>query len=142
MVRAEQPPSPMPTYDSPFTTQEIYQALDAGGKNRAPGLDGLSLEYYRAARNIMGDDFRHILNTMFFDGATTSQQKLGTIVCLPKHGPMLTPDDCRPITLLNTDYKLLTRILARRLRPLMDWHLKDTQYCGVTGTQSSTLWPR
>jgi hypothetical protein len=81
----------------------------------------------------MGDDLCHILNTTFFDGATTPQQKLGTIVCLPKHGPMLTPDDCRPITLLNTDYKILTRTLARRLRPLMDWYLKDTQYCGVTG---------
>ena len=74
-----------------------------------------------------------LLNTMFFDGAITPQQKLGKIVCLPKHGPMLTPADRRPITLLNSDYKLLTCILARRLRPIMDLHLKSTQYCGVTG---------
>jgi hypothetical protein len=70
---------------------------------------------------------------MFFDGALTTQQKLGTIVCLTKHGPMLTPADRRPITLLNSDYKLLTRILAQRLRPIMDLHLNSTQYCGVTG---------
>jgi hypothetical protein len=70
---------------------------------------------------------------MLFDGAITPQQKLGTIVCLPKHGPMLTPADRLPITVLNSNYKLLTRILARRLRPLIDLHLKSTQYCGVTG---------
>jgi len=46
---------------------------------------------------------------------------------------MLTPADRRPITLLNSDYKTLPRILSRRLRPLMDLHLKFTQYCGVTG---------
>jgi hypothetical protein len=70
---------------------------------------------------------------MFFDGAIIPQQKLGTIVRLPKHGPMLTPADRRPITLLFSDYKLLTRILAQRLRPLMDLHLKSTQNCEVTG---------
>ena len=133
LVRAEQSSSPIPDYESPFTLEEIQQAVDAGGKNRAPGRDGLGLEFYRAARTIMGDDLRRILNTMFFDRAITPQQKLGTIVCLPKHGPMLTPADRRPITLLNTDCKLLTRILARRLRPLIDLHLHSTQYCGVTG---------
>jgi hypothetical protein len=46
---------------------------------------------------------------------------------------MLTPADRRPITLLNSDYKLLTRILARRLRPFIDLHLKSMQYFGVTG---------
>jgi hypothetical protein len=70
---------------------------------------------------------------MFFDGAITPQQKLGTIVCLPKHSPQLTPADRRPITLLNSDYKLLTRILAQRLRPLIDLHLNSTQSCGMTG---------
>jgi hypothetical protein len=123
----------MPTYDSPFTIEEIHHAIDSGGENRAPGRDGLGIEFYRAARNIMGDDLRHILNTMFFDGAITPQQKLGTIVCLPTHGPMLTRADCRTITLLNSDYKLLTCILARRLRPLMDLHLKSTKYYAVTG---------
>jgi hypothetical protein len=70
---------------------------------------------------------------MFFDRATTSQQKLDTIVCLPKSGSMLTPADRRPITLLNTDYKILASILARRLRPLLALLLKATQYCGVPG---------
>jgi len=46
---------------------------------------------------------------------------------------MLTPVDRRPITLLNCDYKILIRILARRLRPLLALHLKATQYCGVPG---------
>ena len=81
----------------------------------------------------MGDDLRRILNDMFIDGAITPQQKLESIVCLPKHGPILTPADLRPITLLSSDFKLLTRNLVRRLRPLMELHLPSTQYRGVTG---------
>jgi hypothetical protein len=48
-------------------------------------------------------------------------------------GPMLTPADHRPITLLNTDYKILAGILAWCLRPLLVLHLKAMQYCGVPG---------
>jgi hypothetical protein len=70
---------------------------------------------------------------MFYDRAVTPQQKLGTTVCLPKSGPMLMPANCRPITLLNCDYKILTRILAQRLRPLLASHVQATQYCGVLG---------
>jgi hypothetical protein len=51
----------------------------------------------------------------------------------PRHNKNWAQLSASPIKLLNTDYMLLTRILARRLRPLRDWHLKDTQYCGVTG---------
>jgi hypothetical protein len=89
----------MSDYESPFTLEEVHQDIDARKKNRAPGRDGLGLEFYRAAKTIMGDDLCRLLNTMIFDGATTIQQKLGTIVCLPKHGKMLTPADRRLITL-------------------------------------------
>jgi hypothetical protein len=133
LIRTDRSPSPVPTYESPFTLEEVQRAIDSGGKNRAPGRDGLSREFYRAVKTIVGDDLCRILNNMFFDGAITPQQKLGTIVCLPKHGPQLTLADRRRITLLNSYCEILTRILAQRLLPLIDLHLNSTQYCGATG---------
>ena len=41
--------------------------------------------------------------------------------------------DFRPITLLNTDYKILARNIAYRLRPMMEELLHPSQHCGVPG---------
>jgi hypothetical protein len=71
---AEQPSSQMPTYETPFTLEEIHQVINSGGRNRAPGRDDLGLEFYRAARNIVGDDLCRILNNMYFNGAITPPQ--------------------------------------------------------------------
>ena len=38
-----------------------------------------------------------------------------------------------PITLLKSDYKILARIIAQRLRPVLVDHLMQTQFCGVPG---------
>ena len=38
-----------------------------------------------------------------------------------------------PFTLLNSDYKIVARIIAQRLRPVLPDHLKETQFCGVPG---------
>jgi hypothetical protein len=53
------------------------------------------------------------------------------IACLPKHDRAQTRTDYRPITLFNDDYKLLARILALRLRPLLADYLWKTQFCCV-----------
>jgi hypothetical protein len=53
------------------------------------------------------------------------------IICLPKHDKAQTPTEYQSITLLNDGYKLLARILARRLRPLLADKLWKTQFCGV-----------
>jgi hypothetical protein len=60
-------------------------------------------------------------------------KKNGVVVCLSKNDRAQIPADYRPITLLNDDYKLLARILARRLRPLLADYLWKTPYCGVPG---------
>ena len=52
---------------------------------------------------------------------------------LPAETETPTPADYRPITLLNSDYKILARMVARRLRPIMEDHLSYTQYCGIPG---------
>jgi len=55
------------------------------------------------------------------------------MVCLPKAQGDQTPEDYRPITLFNSDYKILARIIAPRLRPVLVDYLTETQFCGVPG---------
>jgi hypothetical protein len=74
-----------------------------------------------------------IMNDMYKDGKITDQQKHG-IVCIPKQGHLTRLEDYRPLTLLNTDYKLLTRIIANRLRIWMRDILHPAQHCGLSET--------
>jgi hypothetical protein len=46
---------------------------------------------------------------------------------------MLTSSYYRPVTLLNADYKIVARILAHRLLPVLEAHLKSTQCFRVPG---------
>jgi hypothetical protein len=113
-------------YEAPFTQSEILKATKSGEHNRAPGRDGLGLGFYKATWAVIRGDLGSILNYMFFEGTITAQQKQGIIMCLPKAKSMLTPEERRPITLLNTDYKILTRIIAQRLRPIIEKRLSTT----------------
>jgi len=56
------------------------------------------------------------------------------IFCLPKARGNQTPKDYHPITLLKSDYKILSSVIAHRLRPLLAEHFTETQFCGVPVT--------
>jgi hypothetical protein len=60
-------------------------------------------------------------------------QKHGIVVCIPKADSPSTLADYRPITLLNTDYKILARIVANRLRATLSEVLHRSQDCGLPG---------
>ena len=74
-----------------------------------------------------------LLNETFLNKRITVQQKQGILICLPKTQQSSTPDSYRPITLLNTEYKLLARIMATRLKPILAEQLSTGQYCGIQG---------
>jgi hypothetical protein len=70
------------------------------------------------------------MNQMFLH---KNQPKHGIIVRLPKSNGDRTPNGYRPISLPTTEYKLLARIIARRLRHVLKDHLQTSQFCGVSG---------
>jgi len=67
---------------------------------------------------------------MFANNNISVQQKPGVIVCIPKIAKPYQPKDFRPITLLDTDYKILARIIAGRIWPALEELLYPSQYFG------------
>jgi hypothetical protein len=121
-------PASAESLEKPITEEEIKIALRSGAKYKSPGIDGICHEFYTTNWETAHQDLLEQLNHMFLNNNITPQQKHGVLKCIPKTDGDGTPNSYRPISLLNTDYKILARILAQRLKRVMASHIQHTQH--------------
>ncbi len=117
----------------PLTMDELEDAVEAAARHKSPGLDGLSYEFYRATLHSVGPALLEALNAMLNRGLLSASLRHGVVRLIPKVPGVPTASQLRPITLLGTDYKLLTKMLVARLLPLLPSVLLSTQLCSVRG---------
>lgn len=116
-----------------LTIEECYQALVGMAKRKAPGSDGLPMEFYVRFWNILGSDLVSVLNYCYRSGSLCLSQRRGVISLVFKKGDRLDARNWRPISLLNVDYKLASRVLAGRLLKVIHLVVSPDQSCGVPG---------
>lgn len=111
-----------------ITLEELDKALGALSKDKAPGCDGLTSNFYKYFWDHIRTLVYGMLTEILEKGSLTHTMKQGVITLIPKPGkdPTLL-DNLRPITLLNNDYKLLTHIFANRLKSGITQIISDTQ---------------
>ena len=117
--------------EKPITSDEVYRAIRAGAKKKTPGIDGICLEFYAAQWTLISAELTQVLNDMFMHKRLTRTHKQGILICLPKAPNGNTPHEYRPISLLTTEYKLLARIMANRLKVIFEDQTLTGQYCGM-----------
>src|SRR3990167_2255339 len=103
-----------------FTADELEYALKNVNPHKSPGPDGLSFRVYQ---NLDSSSKTALLNTFneFLHGKTIpSEWKTGTIITLFKKDDPTDIGNYRPITLLNCDYKLLSKMVTIRLNAILD----------------------
>ena len=109
------------------------EALSQMQTNKSPGVDGFPVEFYRRFWSSLGQDLVELLNYSYEHGQLSDSQKQGIIRLLyKKDDPLLLKNWC-PISLLNTDYKICTKVLANRLKKVLSVILSEDQTCGVPG---------
>ncbi len=104
--------------------------------NKSPGSDGLTAEFYR----FFWKEVRHLLFKAIQECIERKElltsMKQGIIILIPKQGKeKRILDNLRPITLLNTDYKLLSGIIAARMKKGLSQIISETQ-SGFLGGRS------
>ena len=81
--------------------------------NKSPGTDGITVEFYQYFWNDISDLVLSSFKTGFTKKVLSCEQKRGIIRLIPKKDK---GQNWRPISLLNTDYKIIAHVLANRLQ--------------------------
>ena len=74
-----------------------------------------------------------MLNSCFSEGRLSLSQLRGVLSLSFKKGERLAPKNWRPISLLNCDYKIASRVIAGRLLKVIHLVVEKDQTCGVPG---------
>ena len=103
-----------------MTLQEIRKALKLLPNNKSPGSDGVPTNFYIFfwidVKDLLFDSFRY----SFKHGKLGNEQKLRVFKLIPKTNKDLCYlSNWLPVSLLQTDYKILTKTLSLRLQKVL-----------------------
>ena len=113
----------------PISDDEIKDVINNLKNGKSPGPDGLSIEFYKAMYPVIKEELRQLLNFYLFNGRMFAKFKAGIIKLIPKYPAYNEIENFRPISLLNVDYKIFTKIISNRIQPILEKIIHDSQYC-------------
>ncbi|KAJ3593897.1 hypothetical protein NHX12_006230 [Muraenolepis orangiensis] len=80
--------------EGPLTIQELQTALQVMQGRRAPGIDGLSVEFNRAYWDVLSNDLLDVFNESLASGSMPVSCRRAVITLLPKKGNLQDIKDC------------------------------------------------
>eukprot|EP00798_Chlamydomonas_sp_ICE-L_P015786 gene15786-biopygen24812 len=87
---------------------------------KSPGPDGIPIELYRTFADSFTPLLCRLYSAMGTKGLLPPEFLEGSLIILGKGGDKLDAGNYRPITLVNTDYRILAKVLANRLGTVMN----------------------
>ncbi len=124
--------------DEDISRDECYEVLLKFKNNKSPGNDGLTKEFYKAFWGKIATPLLDSYNYSLEKGSLSISQRQAVITLIDKPGKDRSIlSNWRPISLLNTDYKLLTKILAERVKAILPSIISPSQTGYITGRSTS-----
>jgi hypothetical protein len=116
-----------------FMVEEIKMALDQMAPCKAPGPDGFIADFYQQQWTTVGNEVceaaLYFLNTAQMDEAIN----VTNIALIPKVKDPKCVTDFRPISLCNVLYKIISKVLANRLKTILPMVISQNQSAFLPG---------
>uniref|UniRef100_A0A2N9GPG8 Reverse transcriptase domain-containing protein n=1 Tax=Fagus sylvatica TaxID=28930 RepID=A0A2N9GPG8_FAGSY len=117
----------------PFTADEVRMALFQMHPSKAPGPDGMSSFFFQKYWNIVGADVVAAVLSVLNSGKILRKINLTHISLIPKKKNPERMSEYRPISLCNVVYKIISKVLANRLKVVLPCIISDSQSAFVPG---------
>jgi hypothetical protein len=123
---------------SPFSTEEIDNVILDLPSDKAPGPDGFNNTFIKNCWPIIRGDMYKLCFDFFHHRPDLKSINHSYITLVPKKDNPEKVNDFRPISLLNSSIKMVTKLLANRLQPLAMDIIHENQYGLLKGEQLKT----
>lgn len=114
--------------EDPFSTQEIDNVIKNLLNDKSPGPDGFSNEFMKASWPVIQNDFYSLCHAFHQGTLCLKSINKSFITLIPKTEDPTCLADYRPISLLNSSVKFLTKLLANRLQTVITKLVHINQY--------------
>ena len=127
----------MCSLDAMVTLEEIKEALWSMKPYKSPGPDGLHTGFYQRFWLIVGDSVIKEVMKVFLDRKVPDYLNKTLIVLIPKVQGPESIGNYRPISLCNSIYKIISKVIVNRLRPLLDNIVSPFQSAFISGRRGT-----
>ena len=116
-----------------FFEKEVVDVIWAMEVDKAPGPDGFSIHFYRVCWNFIKFDLLRMISAFLSKAKVGGNTNLTFLALIPKEVNPTYFDRFRPISLCNASYKILAKLLANTLKPLLGTLISPLQGGFVKG---------
>jgi hypothetical protein len=103
--------------------------------DKAPGPDGFSIAFFRSCWSIAKADLMNFFHNFHEHERFVKSLNATFISLIPKRLGQLEVRDFRPISLIGSVYKILAKVLANRLQPIVGNLISNSQNAFIGGRQ-------
>lgn len=132
-----QPMQALIQLQDPFTENEVQRAVNMLAGNKASGPDGLPNEFLRTFWPELRGEIMEIMKSFYDNSLDLSQVNKANVVMIPKNESPVSVGDYRPISVINLIPKLISKVLANRLKEWMPDLISANQTAFIAGRQIS-----
>jgi hypothetical protein len=103
----------------PVTILELKSILTVFKKEKSPGPDGWSVEFFLHFFDLVSEDLLALVEDSRTNGRIAGNLNSTFITLIPKKNKPHNFGDYRPISLCNLVYKIISKVIANRIKPLL-----------------------
>jgi len=113
---------------SPISEEELLAVMKGFKKDKSPGPDGWTIEFFLHFYDLFKEDLLRTIEATRISGNINNAITTTFIALIPKKDRSETFSDFRPIALCNILFKIISKIIAERMKTVLSLHISNHQH--------------
>lgn len=116
-----------------FTVEEVNTAIFSMHPDKSPGPDGMNSAFYQIFWGVIDEDVSAACLDVLSSSIVAAGLNYTLIIPIPKKKTLELMDDLRSISLCNVTPRIITKLLANRMKKVLSKVILEAQSAYIPG---------